>query len=106
MTGYCSFAAAPFGSGGRVLGALTVYRTQGREPFSPGTVEMLVAFAAQAGVVLALAEGANARHRVALYEERERIARQLHDVSVQRLYDRGIQHDGVPRHMRERLPQA
>ena len=72
LTGYGPFAAAPFGSGGRVLGALTVYRTQGREPFSPGTVEMLVAFAAQAGVVLALAEGANARHRVAHRSRRAR----------------------------------
>jgi signal transduction histidine kinase len=103
---YGPFAAAPFGSGGRVLGALTVYRKRGREPFSAGTVEMLVAFAAQAGVVLALAEGANARHRVALYEERERIARELHDVIVQRLYGAGMQLDRVRRNMRKRFAQA
>ncbi|WP_328613354.1 histidine kinase [Amycolatopsis sp. NBC_00355] len=106
LHGYGPFAAAPFGSGGRVLGALTVYRKQGREPFSAGTVEMLVAFAAQAGVVLALAEGANARHRVALYEERERIARELHDVIVQRLYGAGMQLDRVRRNMRKRFAQA
>ena len=103
---YGPFAAAPFGSGGRVLGSLTVYRKRGREPFSAGTVEMLVAFAAQAGVVLALAEGANARHRVALYEERERIARELHDVIVQRLYGAGMQLDRVRRNMRKRFAQA
>ncbi|MFJ7210923.1 GAF domain-containing protein [Amycolatopsis sp. NPDC098790] len=106
LHGYGAFAAAPFGSGGRVLGALTVYRKRGREPFSAGTVEMLVAFAAQAGVVLALAEGANARHRVALYEERERIARELHDVIVQRLYGAGMQLDRVRRNMRKRFAQA
>jgi signal transduction histidine kinase len=106
LQGYGPFAAAPFGSGGRVLGALTVYRKRGREPFSAGTVEMLVAFAAQAGVVLALAEGANARHRVALYEERERIARELHDVIVQRLYGAGMQLDRVRRNMRKRFAQA
>src|SRR4051812_5981265 len=106
LQGYGPFAAAPFGSGGRVLGALTVYRKHGREPFSAGTVEMLVAFAAQAGVVLALAEGANARHRVALYEERERIARELHDVIVQRLYGAGMQLDRVRRNMRKRFAQA
>jgi signal transduction histidine kinase len=106
LHGYGPFAAAPFGSGGRVLGSLTVYRKQGREPFSAGTVEMLVAFAAQAGVVLALAEGANARHRVALYEERERIARELHDVIVQRLYGAGMQLDRVRRNMRKRFAQA
>lgn len=106
LHGYGAFAAAPFGSGGRVLGALTVYRKRGREPFSAGTVEMLVAFAAQAGVVLALAEGAIARHRVALYEERERIARELHDVIVQRLYGAGMQLDRVRRNMRKRFAQA
>lgn len=106
LRGYGPFAAAPFGSGGRVLGALTVYRRQGREPFSAGTVEMLAAFAAQAGVVLALAEGANARHRVTLYQERERIARELHDVIVQRLYGAGMQLDRVRRNMRKRFAQA
>ncbi|WP_410607376.1 GAF domain-containing protein [Amycolatopsis sp. lyj-109] len=106
LNGYGPFAAAPFGSGGRVLGSLTVYRKRGREPFSAGTVEMLVAFAAQAGVVLALAEGANARHRVALFEERERIARELHDVIVQRLYGAGMQLDRVRRNMRKRFAQA
>lgn len=100
---YGPFAAAPFGGGGRVLGALAVYRHRGVEGFSPATVEVLTAFAAQVGVVLALAEGANARHRVTLYEERERIARELHDVIVQRLYAAGMQLDRVRRRMRKRF---
>jgi signal transduction histidine kinase len=97
------FAAAPFGTGGRVLGALTVYRLHASRPFSPATVEVLTAFAAQVGVVLALAEGATARHRITLYEERERIARDLHDVIVQRLYAAGMQLDRVRRRMRKRF---
>ncbi|EIE97128.1 histidine kinase,GAF domain-containing protein [Saccharomonospora glauca K62] len=100
------FAAASFGQGGRLLGSLTVYRDKGAEPFSPETVEVLTAFAGQAGVVLALAEGANARHRITLYEERERIARELHDVIVQRLYAAGMQLDRVRRRMRWRFAQA
>jgi signal transduction histidine kinase len=100
------FAAVPFGGGGSVLGALTVYRSQGAESFSAATVEVLTAFAAQAGVVLALAEGANARHRVTLYQERERIARELHDVIVQRLYGAGMQLDRVRKRMRKRFAQA
>lgn len=103
LCGFGPFAAAPFGTGGRVLGSLVVYRMQGAEGFSPGTVEVLTAFAAQVGVVLALAEGANARHRVTLYEERERIARELHDVIVQRLYAAGMQLDRVRRRMRKRF---
>jgi signal transduction histidine kinase len=101
------FAAAPFGlKTSAVLGALTVYRSQGAPPFSPATIEVLTAFAAQAGVVLALAEGSNARHRVTLYQERERIARELHDVIVQRLYGAGMQLDRVRRRMRKRFAQA
>src|SRR5699024_8555078 len=61
---------------------------------------------AQAGMVLALAEGANARERVGLYEERERIARELRDVIVQRLYAAGMQLDRVRKRMRKRCAQA
>ncbi|TQJ04078.1 GAF domain-containing sensor histidine kinase [Amycolatopsis cihanbeyliensis] len=100
------FAAAPFGSGGRLLGALTVYRQRGAEPFSATTVDVLTAFAAQAGVVLALAEGASARHRVTLYQERERIARELHDVIVQRLYAAGMQLDRVRKRMNTRFARG
>jgi signal transduction histidine kinase len=103
LAGFGPFAAAPFGSGGRLLGALAVYRLTGTEPFSPATVDVLTAFAAQAGVVLALAEGASARHRITLYQERERIARELHDVIVQRLYAAGMQLDRVRRRMRKRF---
>ncbi|AIG73108.1 two-component system sensor kinase [Amycolatopsis japonica] len=106
LQGFGPFAASAFGAGGRVLGALTVYRRHGGEPFSASTVEVLTAFAAQAGVVLALAEGANARHRVTLYQERERIARELHDVIVQRLYGAGMQLDRVRKNMRKRFAQA
>jgi signal transduction histidine kinase len=55
---------------------------------------------------LALAEGANARHRVTLYQERERIARELHDVIVQRLYAAGMRLDRVRGRMRKRFAQA
>lgn len=106
LAGFGPFAAAPFGSGGRVLGALTVYRGREAETFTDATVDLLSAFAAQAGVVLALAEGANARARVGLYQERERIARELHDVIVQRLYAAGMQLDRARKRMRKRFAAA
>jgi signal transduction histidine kinase len=90
---YGPFAAAPFGTGERRRGVLTVYRRRGALAFTPETVNMLIAFAAQAGLVLTLAEGTAARARLELYEERERIARDLHDVIVQRLYAAGMQLD-------------
>jgi signal transduction histidine kinase len=100
---YGPFAAAPFGTAERRLGVLTVYRRRGAEPFTPDVVDVLTAFANQAGVVVLLAEGSTARQRVAVYEERERIARDLHDVIVQRLYAAGVQLDLLGRRLSRRL---
>lgn len=97
------FAAAPFGTRQRRLGALTVYRHRGARPFAEPAVEVLTAFAAQAGLVLVLAEGATARARLTLYQERERIARDLHDVLVQRLYAAGMQLDLLARRPARKL---
>ncbi|WP_121389052.1 GAF domain-containing sensor histidine kinase [Actinokineospora cianjurensis] len=105
LTAYGPFAAAPFGTRESRLGALTVYRRRGRKPFTSGTVEVLTAFAAQAGLVLVLAEGRNASERVGLYEERERIARDLHDVIIQRLYAAGMQLDLLARRPTRKLPK-
>jgi signal transduction histidine kinase len=103
LRNYGPFAAAPFGTAQRRLGALTVYRHRGASPFEPATVEMLSAFAAQAGLVLVLAEGATARARLSLYQERERIARDLHDVIIQRLYAAGMQLDLLARRPTRKL---
>jgi signal transduction histidine kinase len=43
---------------------------------------------------------------VTLYEERERIARELHDVIVQRLYAAGMRLDRVRRRMNKRFARA
>jgi signal transduction histidine kinase len=100
---YGPFAAAPFGTAERRLGVLTVYRRRGAPPFAPAAVDVLTAFANQAGLVVLLAEGSTARQRVAIYEERERIARDLHDVIVQRLYAAGVQLDLLGRRLSRRL---
>lgn len=108
---YGPFAAAPFGmtrtgEEDALLGTLTVYRRRGRAAFTEEGIAVLTAFASQAGVVLALSEGANARHRLSLYQERERIARELHDVIVQRLYAAGMRLDRMRRKMSKRFARA
>jgi signal transduction histidine kinase len=103
LRGYGPFAAAPFGTAERRIGVLTVYRRRGAAPFTPVTVDLLTAFANQAGLVILLAEGSTARQRVTIYQERERIARDLHDVIIQRLYAAGMQLDVLGRRLSRRL---
>ena len=106
LRAYGPFAAAPFGTAQRRLGALTVYRRRGAKPFQATTVDLLAAFAAQAGLVLLLAEGATARARIGLYQERARIARDLHDVIVQRLYAAGMRLDLMARRPSRKLART
>ncbi|MCX2731192.1 histidine kinase [Saccharopolyspora sp. NFXS83] len=100
---YGPFAVAPFGTRERRLGALAVYRRRGAATFTRVAVEVLTGFAAQAGLALVLAEGSTARERIAVYQERERIARDLHDVIVQRLYAAGMQLEVLDRKLTGRL---
>ncbi|MHA6797853.1 GAF domain-containing sensor histidine kinase [Bounagaea algeriensis] len=103
---YGPFAVAPFGTNERRLGALAVYRRRGATSFARNAVDVLTSFAAQAGLALVLAEGSTARQRIAVYQERERIARELHDVIVQRLYAAGMQLEVLGRRLSGQLASA
>ncbi|MDA3646024.1 GAF domain-containing protein [Saccharopolyspora indica] len=103
---YGPFAVAPFGTRERRLGALAVYRRRGASTFTRVAVDVLTSFAAQAGLALVLAEGSTARQRIAVYQERERIARDLHDVIVQRLYATGVQLEVLERRLSGQLAPA
>ncbi|AYY14243.1 GAF domain-containing protein [Actinobacteria bacterium YIM 96077] len=76
----------PLGTRERVRGVLVLVRKQGAAPFFGATVRMLSAFANQAAVVLELADARKEAERHGLVDDRERIARDLHDVVVQRLF--------------------
>jgi signal transduction histidine kinase len=85
----------PLGAPGNVRGILTVGRRPGSMPLVPSAVEMLVSFAAQAGVGLELAEHRRDAERFAVFEDRDRIARDLHDLVIQRLYATGMSLESV-----------
>ena len=85
----------PLGPGGDVRGVLTAGRHQGALPLPPDAVEMLVTFAAQAGIGLELAEHRSDAQRLALFEDRDRIARDLHDLVIQRLFATGMSLQGT-----------
>jgi signal transduction histidine kinase len=84
----------PLGSPGNVRGVLTAGRHRGSLPLSPPAVEMLITFAAQAGIGLELAEHRKDAQRLALFEDRDRIARDLHDLVIQRLFATGMSLQG------------
>ncbi|MEU7030705.1 GAF domain-containing protein [Streptomyces sp. NPDC046275] len=76
----------PLQSGGRLIGTLALPRRRGDRPYT--AVDRLLAsqFASQAALALVLADAQHARERLAVFEDRDRIARDLHDLVVQRLF--------------------
>ena len=85
----------PLGVPGNVRGVLTVGRRHGGAPFPQGQADVVASFAAQAGVALELAASRAEAERVLLYEDRDRIARDLHNLVIQRLYATGMSLEGT-----------
>ncbi len=85
----------PLGVPGNVRGVLTVGRLHGAAPFPLAQADMAASFAAQAGVALELAASRAEAQRLSLYEDRDRIARDLHDLVIQRLYATGMSLEGT-----------
>jgi signal transduction histidine kinase len=79
-------------------GALVVlFDRHAPEPGGPGVEEreMLVSFAEQAALALDRAQALEDRREMAVLSDRERIARDLHDVVIQRLFATGLQLQGI-----------
>ena len=85
----------PLGSEGNVRGVLTAGRRPGAMPLSPAAADMLVTFATQAGIALELAEHRRQAERLVVFEDRDRIARDLHDLVIQRIYATGMSLQGT-----------
>ncbi|MEV8015487.1 GAF domain-containing protein [Streptomyces sp. NPDC086554] len=80
----------PLQAGGRLIGTLALPRSRGARAYT--SVERLLAtqFASQAALALVLADAQQSRQRLAVFEDRDRIARDLHDLVVQRLFATGM----------------
>ncbi|MFE2290662.1 GAF domain-containing sensor histidine kinase [Streptomyces sp. NPDC059452] len=87
----------PLQSGGRVLGALATPRSRGARPFSRTERTLATQFASQAALALMMAEAQRDRERLAVYEDRDRIARDLHDLVIQRLFATGMMLESAQR---------
>ncbi len=80
---------------GRVRGALTVGRVRGRAGFSSADLDMVTVFANHAAIALELDDARTDQQRVALLEDRDRIARDLHDHVIQSLFAIGLSTQSV-----------
>ena len=85
----------PLGGRGNVRGVLTVGRHPGSVPLAQAAIELVMTFAAQAGIALELAEHRRDAERLAVFEDRDRIAQDLHDLVIQRLYASGMKLQGT-----------
>lgn len=68
-----------------------------RELFHDLDLAMVTNFAEQAALALRIARSARDRQRLGLFEERDRIGRDLHDVVIQRLFAIGLSLQGALR---------
>jgi signal transduction histidine kinase len=91
----------PLGPQGAVLGSLSVARLVGRQPFTELDVDVVRQFAAQASVVIETGRVQQDLHRLSLLEDQERIARDLHDTVIQRLFATGLSLQGATRLIRD-----
>ncbi len=76
----------PLGIGEASRGVLSVANAPGGPQFTEPVQGLLEAFAAQAAVALELAERRRDAERLVVLEDRDRIAKDLHDTVIQRLF--------------------
>lgn len=89
-TGLGPAVAVPMSTGDKDRGVLVLARTAGRPPFTQAEIAPLPGFAGQAALALELADRRRAAEQVSLLEDRDRIARDLHDLAIQRLFATGM----------------
>ncbi len=72
------------------VGSLVLARRVGQDPFNAGEVAVAEVFASAAAIVLALGSARESLERMRISSEHERIARDLHDTVIQRLFGLGM----------------
>lgn len=82
--------ALPLLSGEEGLGVLTLSRRRGAPAFTSEELDMAFVFAGQAGVAIEVVRGREDRRRLDLAGDRARIARDLHDHVIQRIFGAGL----------------
>ncbi|WP_327356204.1 sensor histidine kinase [Streptomyces sp. NBC_01304] len=87
----------PLQAEGRLIGTLALPRRIGARTYTATERVLAGHFAQQAALALVLADAQESRERLAVFEDRDRIARDLHDLVVQRLFATGMMLDAAKR---------
>lgn len=87
----------PLSTQDRALGVLVLVWTDEHDFVPQDTMDLAASFGSQAAVTLVLAEARREHERLAVYEDRDRIARDLHDLVIQRLFATGMMLQGTTR---------
>ncbi|KUO07779.1 GAF domain-containing protein [Streptomyces sp. DSM 15324] len=91
LTGLGPAVAVPVGTGDSgARGVVLLVRASGDTPFTEKETEPLQVFAGQAAIAMELAERRQDAERIAVLTDRDRIARDLHDLAIQRLFATGM----------------
>ncbi|MBO1336865.1 GAF domain-containing protein [Streptomyces sp. VRA16 Mangrove soil] len=101
----------PLQAAGKLIGTLALPRERGARPYTSVDHLLATQFASQAALALVLADAQAGRERLAVFEDRDRIARDLHDLVVQRLFATGLMLESTQRRVqvgdvRETLARA
>jgi signal transduction histidine kinase len=89
--------AVPLRTAAGITGVLLAVRDKGAAQFEPEQVPVLASFADQAALALEAAETQRAQRLLDVLADRDRIARDLHDHVIQRLYASGMSLQGTMR---------
>jgi signal transduction histidine kinase len=80
----------PLTAYGTPVGTLGVGRATESEPFTDAELDLVLLFAAHASVIVEVDRGRDDARRLSILEDQERIARDLHDTVIQRLFATGL----------------
>lgn len=92
-----ALVALPMASEGYVLGVLALLWDVDVPVVNRDVAALAESFAAQASLSLVLTRALREQERLAVYEDRDRIARDLHDLVIQRLFATGMHVQGTMR---------
>ncbi|MFG2616457.1 GAF domain-containing protein [Streptomyces sp. NPDC048507] len=89
-TGFGPAVAVTVGTKEKLSGVLMLARRHGRPGFAGSEIAALPGFAGQAALALELADRRRDAEQMSLLEDHDRIARDLHDLAIQRLFATGM----------------